>query len=824
MRHGASAVGACFFSLATLVAIHAAAQEESRDVRSVARVLVSDGIAGRFAEPECHDGELVHAHDTAVFTGPLLAREQGSDDPLVLDAGGLLTPHGVARFAARDLPDTLVELVTGLGYDALALGENDLGAPRARVIEVARRLAARHVPYVATNLHCDDEARALCEQVIDDEDETLHVAVGDQDAAFLAFLDADVLDRLAPDRRAGLSVTPIPEVLGASVRAARDAGATLVVVVLAVTSDEAFTIARGLPEAGRPDLVLLAGEGDDLLFARPATVVPAIVSAPPGSGVEVLVGRSEAQRHGFEMLAVPLDLEGAAPAAPVEAFVRAVGQPYCDAWGRALPGGHLSRDMGPAHIAELAARIVREHAGADVAFLNIDAIDSSFEAADPTQLSASDFYIALEYDEPVVVADVPASWLAEAQARLGSRRVVAPGLGTDDEDDGVAPADWIEDDGGDDEEEEEDDPNIDPTLDDEEEDEAGGDDAVDLASMRVRGRPSVDGVSYRVATIRFLAEGGDGALPELPDGSEWHTLGVTLPDGSFHYDSLRDVVLQALEPASTQDPRDVRASPNDAPEWVIRGALDGNFAGSSVSNPAGYDAALLATGAAISLGVVGDVRVDATAPDWTWENRLLGRYRTQWTPSDDPTLPGEFVEATDQIQLRTLVSYRGWRQPTQVYIPEAYAEAFVESEFTRPDTRDWHWLLVRPTVGLRFSFAPEIAVKLQGGLQSQVFAPGESAQFGAGASIQLRQWTILEAGDRSLTADGFVDFFDTSLFDQNHWQLRSQLDLALDLAGPLALTIGGTAYLQQDGTADLGAAFAATAGLRVGAVTRVIGP
>lgn len=803
----------------------AVAQEgdrESRDVRSVARVVLSDGIAGRFGEPECREGVLVGPHDTSRFTGPLVARAQGSD-VLVVDAGGLLTPHGVARFAARDLPDTLVTLVRDLGYDALALGENDLSAPRPRMIELARRLADAGSPYVASNLHCEGSAEALCASVLDADDAAFHVHVGDEEAAFLAFLDADVLQRLAPDRRDGLTVTPIPEVLAGEVREARASGATLVVAVLATTSDEAFAIARHLPESGRPDLVLLAGEGDDLLFARPATVTPAIVSAPPGGGVEVLIGQSDEQRHGFEMLAVPLDLEGATPAPPVLAFTEAIGQPYCDAWGRALPGGHLAREIDPVQIAELAARVVREHAGADVAFLNVDAIDSSFEAADPGQLSASDFYIALEYDEPIVVADVPASWLAEAQSRLASHRVVAPGLGTDEDDDAVLPPDQGNDESDDDEEEEDDDSGI---TEQPEEDVEAEDDAVpDESAMRVRGRPAVDGVTYRVATIRFLAEGGDGALPDLPEGSEWHTLGRTLPDGTFFYDSLRDVVLHALEPQSSDDPRDVRPSPNDPPEWVLRGSLDGNFAGSSTSNPADYNSALLATGTSISLGVVADLRADATAPAFTWENRFLARYRTQWAPSDDPTMGGAFVEATDQLQFRTLLSYRGWRSsPSEVYIPDAYAEAFVESELTRPDTRDWHWFLVRPTLGLRFPFAEELAVKLQAGFQSQVLAPGESAQFGAGASIQLRQWTVLNAGDRSLTADGFVDFFDVSLFDQNHWQVRGQLDLALDLAGPLALTIGTTVYLQQDGTADLGAAFTATAGLRLAAVGRVIGP
>ena len=804
---------------------HAHAQDDasqSRDVRSVARVIASDGIAGRFGEPRCGHGHLVDPHEASRFTGELVARAEGSDTPLVIDTGGLLTPHGVARFAARDLPDTLVRLVVDLGYDALALGENDLGAPRARVVEVARRLQEAHVPYVATNLRCEGAALALCDHVVDENDDVLHLRVGREDAAVLSFLDADVLERLAPDRREGLRVTPIPDVLPGAVRSARHAGASLVVAIMAVTSDEAFTIARMLDDDARPDLVVLAGEGDSMLFARPATVVPAIVSAPPGSGVEVLVGRSDEQRRGFEMLALPFDDEGAHAAPAVQAFTEAVGAAYCEAWGRALPGGHLGRQIDPVQVAELAARVVREHAGADVAFLNVDAVDASFRAANAAQLSASDFYIALEYDEPIVVADVPPSWLAEAQARLRSHRIVAPGLGTDDADDGVAPIDHGNDEGDEEEDDEGEDEDLGSAI---EAAEDGGDDAPDESAMRIRGRPEVVGASYHVATIRFLAEGGDGALPPLPEGSEWRTLGETLPDGSFHYDSLRDVVIRALEPESTRDPRDARPSANDPPEWVIRGSIDGSFSGSSVSNPAGYDAAALSQGAAISLGIVGDGRVEATAPDWTWENRLLARYRTQWAPSDDPTVAGAFVEAADQIQLRTLLSYRGWRpHPSDVYVPDAYVEGFFESEFTRPDTRDWHWLLARPTVGFRFPFAQELAVKLQAGLQSQLLDPSASAQFGAGASVQLRQWTVLSAGDRSLTADGFVDFFAVSLFDQNHWQVRGQLDLALDLAGPLSLTLGTTLYMQQDGTSDLALAIAGTAGLRIAAVTRAVGP
>ena len=766
----------CLFSL-LLPALPSRAQERVRSVRTAARVIATAGISGRFGEARCSETESVVPHEAAVFTAALVGRAEGPE-ALAIDTGGLLAPHGVTRFANRDLPAAVAELVRDLGYEALAFGENDLGAPRARTLTVARALGERGVPYVATNLACEENP--LCEAIVDASDPPSLFSVGSERAAFLAFLDPQVLERVAPDRVEGLSVAPIEVSLPAAVRAAREAGATLVVAVLDLPSDDAFALARGLPEDGRPDLVFLADAGIDLLFARPASVVPAIVSPPPGSGVEVHIGRSDELTLGFEMLAEPLSQQlPPGIAAAVHRFTDAVGPGYCAAWGRALPGGHLDRGIDPPSVAELSARIIREFAGADVAFFNLEAIDGTFRAADPRQLSASDFYIAIEFDEPLVVAEVSARWLREAFDQATSRGVLMPGLAST---------------------------------------------GTEVGSLRIRGRPPVTGATYRVVTLRFLAEGGDDALPELPDGTTWRTLEHE-ENGVLRYESLRDVVLRALEGPDPRDPRDARPSPNDAPEWVLGTSLDGDFAGSSTDNPVGYDAALLATETAIAMGLSIDLWADASAPDWSWESRLTGSFRTQWSPSTEPGVAGQFIEAQDRLQLHSLLSYRGFRSdPTAVYIPDFYLEAFVESELTQPEGRDFHWLLLRPTIGARFAFTTELEVKLQAGVQGQALQMGSEAEFGAGAAITLNPWTVFSEDERSLTVEGDADFFCADLFDQNRWQLRSQLDLALDLAGPLALTFGATLYMQEEAAQGVGLAFAATAGLRVAAVTRVVGP
>lgn len=757
------------------LALGATARAQSSEVREGARVIATAGVAGRFAEPRCHEETpLLVPHEIAGFTGPLMRR---GADSLVLDTGGLLAPHGVMRFANEEIPDAVATLVSALGYQALAFGESDLAAPRERTLRVALALRVAGLDYIASNLRCEP-TNPLCDVVRDLDDLPLPIDAGIERAVVLSFLDPGALGRVAPDRAEGLRIEPIADRLPIAVRAARAAGASLVIAVLEVDSPEAFAIARGLPEEGRPDLLLLAEGGADLLFARPATLVPAIVAPPPGSGVEVAVGRSDRFAAGFELLATPLSEPWVAPA--LNTFLGVVGPRYCERWGTPLPGGHLARPLDGEGMAALTASVVREFAGADVALLHLGAIDAEFEPADPSQLSASDLHLAIPYDEPLMVADVPASWLRLAYDRAATRGLLTTGLRSEE--------------------------------------------GTTVEALRIRERAPVSGALYRVVTLRFLAEGGDDALPPLPGGTRWEAMGRDV-DGERRADTLRDVMLSTLSVADGRDVRDARPAPAETPEWVLRGTVNGSFSGSSVENAAGYTAAQLSTLPSVAMGILIDIQGNATAPDWSWENRVMGNFRTQWAPSPGPGVAGTFIEAQDQLQIRTLGSYRGFRSdPSAVYIPDVYVEAFVESELSRPDTRDFHWLLLRPTVGTRFPLLPELEIKLQVGLQAQLLQPGAEAEFGAGGSLLLNRWAVFTDDVRSLTAEGGADFFCADLFDQNRWQLRSNVRLALDLAGPLALTFGATLYLQEESAMGVALAFSATAGLRIAAVTRAIGP
>lgn len=732
---------------------------------TVARVIASGGIRGRFAEPICTRDVTLQPAGSALYTYALTRESRAIDRPMVLDTGGLLTPHGVARYAAVTDPDALVDLVDELGYRALAFGVEELGAPRESLLDVLRGLRGAHIPAIATNLRCADAAVPLCDVLVDASDgPSMHTVKG-RSMAVLAFLPPSAAHQVAPDLASGITIAPVAESMTAAVRLARERGAEIVIAVAALDAGDALTLALELPEDGRPDLLLLAGEGE-MLFARPATVVPAIAAAPAGDAVEVLI-REGLLRAGYEMVAQPLGGRGVDVGRPVRRLVQRIGDDYCEQWGSRLGSGTLSRPIDHAALAELAGRIVLDATDADVAILNLDAVDRRWRPGREGALTASDVYVALEYDEPIVVADVSSVWLAEVARRSAQRRLVTPGL------------------------------------------------TPDGLGARVLGRPLQARASYRVATLRFLASGGDDALPPLPSGAVWRPI---------ERGTLRSLVLERLGPETDRDPRDVVSDPRDAPEWIAQGTIDGSFSGSSIDNPSGYTSALLNRGSTIALGLEVNLRADATAPAWSWENVGVLRYRAQWAPSA-PGMAGAFQEAVDQIQVRSLGAWRGLRErPGDWYVPDPFIEVFAESELSEPMGRGWHWFLVRPTIGARFPLTNELELKLAVGIQAQVLDPAAEVEGGLGSTITLRPWDLARIEERHITVQGLVDWFIVDLGDQNRWQLRGSVDATFDLIGPFALTLGVRVYAQQENGNQVGLALDATAGLRLGWLGRAVGP
>jgi len=772
-------------------------------IRTIARVIATGDVDGRFAHPVCDRADtLVPARD-AEFTYALMRHARDEDEPLVIDTGGLLTPHGVARFSAQRDPEALAAMVHDLGYRALALGLNDLAAPRGQTTEVIDHLRQRGIPMIASNLRCAEESAAFCDALVDASDGVSMHRVNDHLTAVMAVLRQNATDLVSPERARGIVLEDPAETIERFTRLSRERGAE---IVIAVVDDHitggAVSLASQLAEDARPDLILVSGQ-DALLFARPQTVRPVLVGPPENDGVEVRIRESVEIRDGYEFLAQPLEGRGITAAQPVLDWIDAIGADYCERWGRPLAGAELDETIDVEGMLQMVARVLRDASGADVAILNRQILDSRWTPAHAGSLTASDVYIALEYDEPLQVAEVDERWLKRLATNAEERgSIVTPGLT------------WTG--------------------------------AGSAMSVKVGGHPTESRATYRVVTIRFLAAGGDDDIvPVLGRLGEWSTLGEA---------SLRSTALAFLEEEREPDPRESLPDDNGTLEWQFRSNADLTFSGSSIANPnrrctdamllsdpdqcdamglaladgartAAYDSTQLSLADVITFGFNITLAANAASPDWTWQNTGSFLYRTAWTEPGGGT-GSEFVEAADQVRARSTLSWRGLRrgQSELWYLPDPTVDLFVESEFTEPDARGYHWFLTRPTLGLRFQLTSKLQFQINGGFQTQALDPNAEVEGGFGATVTLAPWDIVKLDQRFVRLAFTYDYFLAFSDDETRGTLRGTLDAAFDLAGPLALVFRGQLYLQHQSAQDVGAAISVTAGLRLGYLGRAVGP
>lgn len=785
----------------------------AQPIVTIARVIATSDVDGQFVHPVCDRTDTLRPSDNAAFSYALVRHASDPDDPLVVDMGGLLTPHGVARYAADHHPGTLARLVRDLGYDALAFGVNDLGAPRSGVLAVARALRERGIPMVASNLRCSEEAAALCDVLVDASDGPSMHMVNGRKTAVLSVLRPSSTQLVAPDLAHGIAFDPPGDTVARLTRLARRQGAELVVAVVdSAVEGGPIQFATQLPEDARPNLLLVSGD-DEILFARPSTMQPVLVGASPNDAVEVRIRESaEIRSAGYEMLAQPLGGRGITVGEPVLDWIDEIGESYCEAWGRPLRGGHLAEPMDVDAMLSMAAEILREAAGADVAILNRDALDARWRPAQPDALTASDVFIALQYDEPLQTAEVDETWLQEVARRAqNDANWVAPGLS------------WTG---------------------------SGGD-----TRTKVGGHPTEGRAEYSVVTIRFLAAGGDGSLPPLPAGREWRNVREA---------SLRSVVLDYLERNREPDPRQTLEDPAGTLQWIFRADAGLTFSGSRIDNPrrlcpdgergalmcdssgfqvdmegnrqAAYATTQLSQSDVLTFGFQLDAAANAAAPDWTWQNTANLLYSTAWTEPAG-TAGADFVEGTDYIRFRSALSWRGLRNAdqNQWYLPDPTVDLFVESEFTVPGERSWHWLLTRPVLGLRFQLLDKLQLQLSGGIQLQPLDPEMEVEAGAGATFTLAPWDLLKVGPRFARIGFTFDYFWTrdigeeiqgapETYNRNRGTLRGTIDGSFDLAGPLALVFRFNVLLQHEDGQEVGAAISGTAGIRLGYLGRLTGP
>ncbi len=733
------------------------------------RVAFSSGVQGQFSPVVCGDSPAPSA--LAVVASQFAAEP----DTLALDTGDLLGPAAVTRLTLEHDMAGFATAVQASGLRGLALGHRDLAAQRDVLLLGLRALRERGLQHVLSNLHCDATHRALCEAVQDADDPPVLIDSPSGRVGFVATVDPGALAGLSHDNAAGLTLDALADAIPAAVAAARAAGAAHVVVVVDPRShsglDDALDIASHFDPGQGPDVLAVQDLPDG---------VGAVLSAR--AGIPVVAPRSgnvvvyDAASTGVARLA----RSGTAPEG-VSRFVDATHAWLCSSYAQPLPGGGLAADLSQEAFASLYLDVLRDETSADVAIVNRAAVRTP-AGLFPVHghLTPLSIAAALPFEDTLRVARITGTVLKALATGSRAERFLLRGV------------------------------------------------TVDHGHVTVNGRDLDEAQQYRIVTTGFIATGGEGGVG---DGVEYAPYGAH---------SAQEVLLGWLRIPRTGDITTAPSDPANHTRWNFRWNLDVGFSSTSISNnpfvPTGATPGLLYTDPQLSRAQIVAVRVDtavradADHPYYTWDNEFRVRFGGA-VNTDAPTMANptptatDFQKNLDLTTYNTALTWRWFRGHRRWFHPLPTFLGYLETELTEPPTPrtpDYHHLLVRPTLGVRFELLDRLTLNVTAGMNWQeVLAPaavtGSSPEFAIVGTLALRTGTLFSVRGRNIEGSFNADYTLADPGATNNQTLRVSARLSIPLFAPMRLVAGYDVYARglsgqtwgvgQDATIGLSVAF-----------------
>ena len=694
----------------------------------VTRLIVSSGVAGRLAHPVCAGGETLRPSDFARSAAALTWQPALRERPLAFDTGGLLAARGPTNYALREQPKQLANLVAELGYAALVLGVDDLGARRTDLAAVVQALRDLAIPVIASNLRCGARAKEFCAALVSVDDPVWLHDDGKAKVALIGVMPRQAFLGLSPARARNFSLADPLDTMLAKTREARERGAELVIVSLDAWRDpdaaaSALSLVRGMPEEERPDVMVVSTLGAELLSARPASVRPVIVAGPPGGLLEVHLSPAS-MGAGHALDARPLHASSSAPP-PLLDWMAEIGPEYCRRWAMPLPSRRrVARPRSRQQLLNLAANVMLTTSGAEIAVVDGALVDQPWSPLQPRGVSRSDIEMAIARDEPLVVAEVDRRWLKKVYRELRRRR------------------------------------------------KAAGPDSSSLLrlhgvhregrKLHVGWRRASSRARYRIVATRHAAQ------TRLRKGPRWRP--VAEP-------RLRSAILRYLSHAD--DPRAPElASPDHYVEWRARVDSEVQSAGTAIRNPRSYDSAQLDRKQSATLGGRASMLLEGNHADWVLRFRTTARYQSTRVFGDEARISEGDDLITSELSAR-------WSRLRARYasrkVPDLYAASYLESEFTLPEDRSYRHMLFRPTVGLSFMALYELELRVQSGFEMQLKDPEGRARPGAGVELLLDDWEIIDRDDDLVELDAQLNYFVTGLGGSALQTLRASFKTRIEL-------------------------------------------
>jgi 2',3'-cyclic-nucleotide 2'-phosphodiesterase (5'-nucleotidase family) len=703
--------------------------------------------------------------------------------PLLLHSGDLAFPGALARYLVEQGEWGNAELMRLLGeipYDAVAVGGLDLSLPAADLEPFFAAARAAELPFQAANLTCGEESPALpvCKAT--------HAAGGIEGfrvvergpvrIALLSAIDPSHEEEIAASNRSGVTFSSIEESVGPLVRRIREQKLADVVVlqVHARKGGQELDLLRLLVRQPGIDVVVLKRLNDGLWGKLPDefgemsggwAVVPqtrtVVINSGRGTG-EAELATLELRRSG-DGWGVALtdgrlvDIAGREPDSDVISRISDLSQRFCADWGKPVNEGlHLSAPMEQDGFLRYVLDSMRARSGTEVALLNRGAVRNTSLLPLHDTLTRADVQSLLPFGGTLVTARLSGSDLESLAYRLG-KDLVAAGL-----------------------------------------------EQVDGLNL-VNGRPVDWSRGYTVVMNRFLADGGDGILrPE----SLKRRRDVTRERGGAE-EPLVDVVLDALREGrfvrrrtGLLDPTARFLDLHRRPLFRIEGSIFASYTKIAVGNPIGPDGfPVYLQGELTSTSVDMLLLEGRTQLGADTRNHLLGlgllasygiaKYQDAFLGT---------LESGDLIRITGTYEFSGFRALARGkgYVPLPFAEAQLQTEFSKPVERDWHRLQLTGIFGAKLRPVPPFSLKFGFNVRRELLEPGTRALPGFNVGYVLSQTDLFSVLDRPIQIESEMDWFYNDIGRSDIHEIRHLTRLYFSLLDKLFFTTSVQLYFYRE--------------------------
>lgn len=527
------------------------------------RIAASHALVGRFASNTCQRPIATSAFER-VSARLEAARAAAGTAPIVFDAGDMLGNSALGRLAVEADVARLVEAVAALGIRGRAVGHRDLAGSRQRLLDFTRALNTRNVPTVLSNLICGEWAKEFCDAVISRDSPPLVIDTPEGRVAFVAAISPTSLRQIDKTLGQGISLTPAAEAIADATRRARAMGADWVVAAydpaIGNELEDATQMVASIDSAASPDIVFVSGVADQFRSALTASGNTMLVATRPAEVVTVEL--RDARAHAIDVPAP------ATARTEVADFARDLNDALCARYAGALPGSHLERELDRDTAGAFVLDVMREHARAEVAFINKRSISSNAPWPMRAALSPLDLLQMLPFDNGIRTMELPGNRLVAFLASQNAKDYFVRG-------------------------------------------------AVSADGWKINGRPIDLNQSYRIVTTDFVVDKliSDFGLPtptteQVPGGNvrEEVTRWLTVP-------RVGDILLQPADPAKKT-------------RWTVSYRLQLDITNVSIRNPdtALFTETQLARSESRSIAGETEVRAIGDNPAYSLESQLRVRY------------------------------------------------------------------------------------------------------------------------------------------------------------------------------------------------------